>query len=508
LDKGLWILAGLLVGTAYRAILPAVERHLEGDFSAMTLSPFLFTLFFGACLLGFLAPLLAHGVKPQLQPKLDKPTLIALALGLPVLIVAYLTLFLLKLDSAATVLFAGFGFLGFWLLSCFNLSAGLAGIPLLLGAVFMAGINPDSSQPSMPLIAYTLGLIVAKSFFPHRKLMDLLLPAIYCVGFYWIQLSSPQGLAASYQALLMLALSIALVLRGLQALPVMVAANIVVRAAFVTVVSGLLAWLGIQNLLLQPGLTHWAWLFAGGSLLGFLLGSEPDDVESGAFLKGAIPLVGVGIAALLASRLFGTVGWLVLAATVLSNPKANRIPSVVSLFFVGRVLLQGFIYQFNPNVTGINITHPYASAALYAGIAVMLILPGFLNVSTRTSEAGQTLSVRQLALSVLLALLTAGLSNYFLHAEATGSLLTALLIAGLSVSLLGRFSAAVSQAYPLLLSFLITAGCLLSHELLEAGNGAEKPEKLWVLGATLLVCLVLFALGLKSASRRDPVPVS
>lgn len=473
----------------------------------MTLSPVLLTFFLGACLLGFILPLLGAGFKAQFKFQINQAQVSSLALGLPLILLAYVLMFLMKLDAAHTVLFASGGFLGSWVLSCLNFSAGLAGIPLLLAGYWIAGMNTDPLQAQMPLIAYTLGLLIAKTLTPSSKLSDLLLPAIFCVGSYWITLSSPEGWVVTYQTLLILALSIVLIVRGLQALPI-IPANPWLRGTFVTVVTGLAAWLGIQNLLFQPGLPHWAWLFAGGSLLGFLFGENENATEPRPVLQGAIQLVLVGIAALIASRLFGTVGWLVLAAMVLANPKASRIAGVVSLFFIGRALLQGFIYQFNPNVTGINITHPYASAALYGGVAAMLILPAFLNLNATQPEKGDSRSIQELAVPVALGLFTAGLSNYFLHAEATGSLLTALLTAGLGVSLLGRFSAQSKRAYPLLLSLLVTSGSLLANELIDIGNNAEKPEKLWVLGGALVFFLIFFAVSQKNVSGRETVQIS
>jgi hypothetical protein len=283
----------------------------------------------------------------------------------------------------------------------------------------------------------------------------------------------------------------------------------------VVITGGLAAWLLCQTLLLQPKFLPWVWLFAGGVLLAFLLPavSASDSSDASSSLSGASQLVLIGIAALVASRLFGTLGWMVLAAGLLANPTQNRAVALATLFFTGRSLLQVYLFQYNPNVTGINITHPYASAALYVGFAVLLLLPNVLNrLLLPYTEETDTVSPpeNRAAWAILLfaALLAGTLANYFLHAEATGSLLVAMLIAGLGVGLLGRFQAAHASTYALLLPMVTISGAMLSQELLTTGNEAEKSQKLVVLGVLLLVSLLAGFLLWRTGSGRKPVAVA
>jgi hypothetical protein len=206
--------------------------------------------------------------------------------------------------------------------------------------------------------------------------------------------------------------------------------------------------------------------------------------------------------------MFGTVGWLILGSTVLINPKANRMASVVGLFFIVRVLLQGFIYQYNPNVTGINITHPYASAALYAGEVGMILLPNFLNLLFPKAEDTSPASELLWAVPIAKGLLVAGLANFFLHNEATGSLLTALTIGALAISLLGNIRNMSCRFFPLQYALLMTVGCLLTPEFLEAGNHADKTDKLWGLGIALVISISLLLVSRKSALGREPIQIS
>lgn len=472
----------------------------------MHLSPTLSSLFWLACLANVLLPLIRSFPKKKSNLKNSKLQLKSFVYGLPILLIAYLAAFLLKLDVANTLLFALGGFLVSWLLACLNLSTGVTGIALLIIGYLIADLNVDSATSQMPLLAYLFGVLIVQWITPYAKIENFLLPATFCAGSYWIALSSPEGWGVTYQTLLILSLSILLITRSLQALP-FIPENRMAQASFVTIVTGLLAWFGIQTLLVQPGLLHWAWLLAGGSLLSFLF--SDSDAETPSLPRNAIYLIITGIVALIASRLFGTVGWVVLAPMLISQRKPGKVAGLVSLFFIARVILQSFIYQFNPNVTGINITHPYASAALYAGFALMLILPNLLNLTFNPQKTDeQPLTPLPLVTLATITLVSAGLANYFLHAEATGSLLTALVIGGLGVSLLGNFSSAANRFYPLLMSILMSLGCLLGNALIASGNSADKTEKLWVLGGALVFVIVLTLISQGKPLRREPVEVS
>ena len=63
------------------------------------------------------------------------------------------------------------------------------------------------------------------------------------------------------------------------------------------------------------------------------------------------------------------VGLLVLAPTTMVALRPN-VAIFAGLFWTVRVLLQAFVVQYNPNVTGINLMHSYTSAALYGDLCL------------------------------------------------------------------------------------------------------------------------------------------
>jgi len=205
---------------------------------------------------------------------------------------------------------------------------------------------------------------------------------------------------------------------------------------------------------------------------------------------------------------------------LLSNPRAGNYVSVAALFLLGRVMLQAFLSQYSANVTGINITHPYASAALYVGFAIMLLLPAGLNVLQSKMQGNEVLAESESSTlqsnfnplaSVLLggtSLLVAGLANFFLHGEATASLLLALLVSGLGVSFFAAFNDAQSRVIPMFATLLTLAGVLATPEILDWGNSAEKAQKLVVLGIALAVIVLVGFVTQQFGSGRKPVQVS
>ena len=462
-------------------------------------------VFWLACLTGIIFPLIRSVSHERMTPKTLQDKFNSFVWGLPILLLAYLAAFLLKWDHLGTISYALSGFMASWVLACLTLSRGLKGIALLIPAFLIGDIhalpNLNPGTGMLSLIAYLYGILTAHWVNPKPKTENFILPAIFCVGLYWIQAGTPESWHHTYQIILTLALSILLIVRTLQELP-MFPTNPTVQACLIVSLTGLLGWLGLQTFLLQPALYHWALLMAGGSLLSFLLGDRLARQTS--LPKIVMYVVLAGVATLVTSRLYGTIGWIVLAPFLLAQLKASTAARLISLFLIARVILQAFIYQFNPNVTGINITHPYASAALYAGFVLMILLPRILSLVTRfDASKNEEHSPITLSLFALTGVVIAGLSNYFFHAEATGSFLTALLVAGFGVSLLSPILSPANRFYPILLSILMSLTCLLTHPLIAAGNTADKPEKLWVLGAMLILTLILVGFSAKKVLRKN-----
>lgn len=480
-------------------------------------------LFYLACAAALLSAFWKNGPKLQLNSFTAPPARNFLLSGLGTGLITYLVAGSFHLEIASGLPYFLGGLLGYWALALLNPTAGARGILLLLISFALTNSATDANALVLPLVSGMAGLTLGRLLLPTPQWTDYALPATWLIGLYWITVSSPESLLQPYQSLLAIFMAISLLLSALQNLPILPEKPALARPTFVLVTGSLGAWLAIQSWLLKPAFLVWVGLFAGGCLLSFLLRDQSKPAEEDAnepfptVIQGAIQLVLIGIAALVASRLFGTLGWLVIATGLLANRKTSQAAAVAALFFLGRAWLQGFLYQYNPNLTGINITHPYASAALYAGFAVMLLLPTLLNRLWPTIETGSSLATTDVAAPPALpmawicltlgAIATGGLANYFLHAEATGSLLVSLTVAGLGVGLLRAYTQTAAATYPMLLSIAATTGALLGQELITLGNEAEKTEKLIVLGIALAIAGAGLFLSSRGSSRRKPVAI-
>jgi hypothetical protein len=408
------------------------------------------------------------------------------------------------------------------LLTALQISAELRGLILITMGFAVFSTFGDASNLALPVLASLLGLMIGK-LGQSATWEDFTLPATWLAGLYWIVTSVAEKAMPEQASLLTLMLAMALLLRAAQAVPLLRNIPSIWRALFLTVTAGLGGWLVIQNILLQPALLPWAGLFAGGTVLGFLIPSpvavtdvsRTSSDEAGPTQIGLIALLLTGIATLIASRLFDSLGWVILAAGFIVNRQSNGYVDAGALFLLSRLLLQAFLVQYNANVTGINITHPYASAAMFAGFAGMLIITGWfkwLAVSTDSPDrnAAFNQSMPQHVTQWLLCLgtvLVAGLSNYFLHAEATASLLLALVVTGVCLGYLANFKSPQLTGMPLMLTLLSLCSVLAMPEVLNWGNEAEKNQKLIVLG----VALLLFVIGgviQRFSSGRKPIQVT
>jgi|GEM_PF-6519687 len=504
----------------------------------MKLSWGICTLFYGAVALALLVPIIKEKVWRPVGVSTLKESWVKSMGGLLLAGIFSVLAMLLQLDIAAAwpYLLGASGLYG--LLSGLNLTAEARGVTLLtVGFALFSNFSDPSTVP-LPLIASFLGLAFGKLFNPNAW-EDFILPGTWLVGLYWLAPNISEGLLASHISLLTIFISVGLMTRTLQAFPMLAHVPVWLRPLYIGIIGGLSAWLAVQNMLLYPPFLPWVGLFAGGLVLGFLLLNPSESIESpanGAAIAvnrqeqsatpaapqaGVIALLLLGMATLVASRLFGTAGWVVLAVGLLSNRRSGSYVSVAAMFLLARVLLQAFLTQFSANVTGINITHPYASAALFVGFAMMLILPNWLNALPATAPAVPHNDAEILndpkRLSLILipfvllglgSLLFAGLSNYFLHAEATASLLLALIVSGLGVSLLAQFYSPQARALPLFATLLTLAGALVSPEILDWGNEAEKGQKLVVLGVALVLVLLIAFLTQRLGSGRKPIQVS
>jgi hypothetical protein len=224
-------------------------------------------------------------------------------------------------------------------------------------------------------------------------------------------------------------------------------------------------------------------------------------------IKIIISLTLIGIASLLASRLIGNIGWLVIAASALPFSVMNQtkkesetnfvclnVIDIFILFAISRALLQGFLYSYNANLTGINLVHPYVSAALFAGILLIFLFPLAPQYGIKRNLIAPIFILKAISISLL--------SNYFLHEEATGSLLIAAFVNSLCIGIAGKVIYNNSEedslkgltqnlsANIILIPVLLIVLVSLSGNVLGLGNMATKLNKFSILGIVLILNII------------------
>jgi hypothetical protein len=158
----------------------------------------------------------------------------------------------------------------------------------------------------------------------------------------------------------------------------------------------------------------------------------------------------------------------------------------VGIFFAARVLLQGFISAYNPNVTGINIMHAYSYAAMFGGLLSMFVVSSLF----KESDARKYLPIALVGAGVALPVV----SNYFLHAEPSGALISSALVAAVLLALF------LPQAYDLKLPEheniilappLMMSVAYLTGELITLGNDAPSALKTQIITALLVLAIIV-----------------
>lgn len=205
----------------------------------------------------------------------------------------------------------------------------------------------------------------------------------------------------------------------------------------------------------------------------------------------------IGIFTLLATRLFGNLGMAALGAGCMVG-NFSQIPACAAIFFGARVLEQVFAYANVSNVTGINLNHPYVSAALYLGLFSALGLMALLkDVSDRRISAA--------AFATLSAVGTCAVS-YFLHSEAAGGYLISLIVSAVLVSIVGQafFPEEEEKVVNVaLVPALATSCAMVSAGLLQFGLNATLEERMTVIaamgGVTFAVLLASYFIGRSKA---------
>ncbi|MDX2085724.1 MAG: hypothetical protein SFZ03_10100 [Candidatus Melainabacteria bacterium] len=228
----------------------------------------------------------------------------------------------------------------------------------------------------------------------------------------------------------------------------------------------------------------------------------------------------VGSLTLVADRLYGPVGMGLLWLAVLlvgdqCVTSVRRGLAVAGLFWLMRLVLAAYLLQFNSNVTGINLLHPYPHVALLLGVLVPLMLPGVFQRFLRWQLPFVQQPMRSMvALAVFIALVAIGLpwaSAYFLHAEPTGALLIGASLSLLAVAVLNARQCQLQVLAVAVFGVFWVLFAVLGQPLLALGAEATREARLWsliVLGLIVLLHLWSSRAFWSPSDRQTPVAIS
>ncbi len=465
-------------------------------------------LFAVAVVVSFAFPFFKDGIYRQLTWRPDLAAWGGFAAVLAPFLLLLAAAQFLKIGAGESLCYLAVGAVLPFVLTRLNIPPRLMGILLLATMVLITWFFKDAAA-APACFALLGGLTVWKSaenlLLKNESNLEDILPAfIWLVGLNWVRTVLPQAHYASQEGLLLGALAVVLLLRVLQT-PLLPNDKLYIKRFMLAATGGLGLLIVITKLLLTPQLSSMAVLLGAGVFVAYLLDAMYGTEEKSYGPTEAITvLVIVGIMTLVASRLFGNFGLLVLAPAMLVGQRSG-FAHAAALFLVTRALLQGYVYNYVQNVTGINIMHAYTAAALFAGF----LIPAVVSISIRDVTDRRWLITIFLSVSAIAPLF----ANYFLHEEPTGSLLMAVTVAAMLFVTLGPVlyrKPVPGHDNVLLVPAQMASFALLSSGLIGLGNEGTGEEKIKILlycaAVVLIFSMVLYWLFTKSG--RKPVEVS
>ncbi len=197
----------------------------------------------------------------------------------------------------------------------------------------------------------------------------------------------------------------------------------------------------------------------------------------------------IGIFTLLASRLYGNLGICALGAGCMVG-HFTQIPAAAAIFFGARIFEQAFAFDHVSNVTGVNMNHPYVSAAVYLGMFTAIALMALLKDVGDRRVMAATMAVVAAASSCAV--------GYFLHSEAAGGYLISLIISSVMVAIVGQSFFPEEEEKPVsivLVAALAVTCAVMSSDMLAFGVASTIEERLYVLGGIAAVTFIALLLG-------------
>jgi hypothetical protein len=446
-------------------------------------------LFAVAALVAFAFPFFKDGTYKQLTFVPDMARLKSFAVVLLPFLALMAAAQSFKIEAGSTLrYFAGAAMLPF-IFARLKLPPRLSGVLLLAAAVVLTRF--DASSAGAPAcFAVIAGLLIWKVaenllLGAESSLEDVIPPVTWLVGLNWIRTAMTQAQYESREGLLLGALAVVLLLRIFQT-PFLTNDKLYLKRIILAATGGLGLLIVINKLLSLPlnnSLCPIAALFGAGIFVAYLFdGMQKDQPQVYGGSEAVTALVLVGILSVVASRIFGNFGLIMLAPAMLVGMRGGFAHSAAA-FFAARGLMQVYILTDVQNVTGINLMHAYSSAALFAGFLVAVVL----SVAVRDMTDRRWLTTIFLACGSIVPLM----SNYFLHEEPTGSLLVSSLVAAMMLVTLGPplyKQAVAGHENLLLLPASMTSFALLGSQLISMGTEGTAEDKIKI----LLYCAVIF----------------
>ena len=393
---------------------------------------------------------------------------------------------LLGLSFANSFLFLIGGFFLPAILSSLGLSHGSRSILILLLSIAVTALVPEDGY-RLSFAAFIAGLASWKAvdYFlisdeaKPGSLEDFLPAFLFVVGIYWTKTADTANWIPIHQKLILGAVSVSMLMRAIQG-QFLSNDKLYFKRISLAVTGALFMLIYINQFIVALELGKIAVIAGAGYFLTYLFDamSKSCDQED-RVLSDLKKVLFIGIFTLLVSRLFGMLGLVVLAMSMLISTTSG-VALIAAAFWGARVLAQSFIFDFNSNMTGINIMHTYAGAALYGGFFLVVAL----SLLIARSKSRLATGILFTAATVIAPVTTV----YFLHAEPAASLFYAALVAAsllavVAPSIYGETEAAASQGALMLIPPQLLAFGVLVNELISRGNTADLKERVIVLVA-------------------------
>ncbi len=392
----------------------------------------------------------------------------------------------------------------------------LAGLPFLLGRmncpskviqvflllqIVLCTPKLDHSLSIFVVCSILLGLLVyglLKDFLftTNDNFTDILPSCVWLSSLAWIGLTGRNE--ANIENILLVCLSISLILK---LLPPKFISNdkYFIKRLVLSLCAGLALLIVSKTILLTPNMMILSGLLAGGIFFSYFFENKSSDDEMTNLLISTSFLVILGILTLIGTRLVGDTAIVVLSAACCMNAGKGLF---ASLFWISRLLIQGFVLTYVNNVTGINLMHPYCSAALFFGFLAILFLSLVLQINYKQSPA--------LASFLILGMLAPPAIIYLIHEEATASFLIASNVVAISLlsfaPLIYNGRNVVKQNNLMLMPLFLSTCVLLFAPLVEIGNHATVASRLQIVSYAIIALIVIcFILSNIKRVTRNPV---